>query len=96
MRPTILAKLQRKAVKDMVYDAFDANESNDRFLDEYAALNKTVVKTSGWISFDRTQSMSAELYNYYVAQGDLSYPNSEFTFVNPENFKDKIFSLEDG
>ena len=96
VRPTILAKLQRKAVKDMVYDAFDANESNDRFLDEYAALNKTAVKTSGWISFDRNQSMGPELYNYYVAQGDLSYPNSEFTFVTPEDFKDKIFALEDG
>lgn len=96
VRPTILAKLQREAVKKMVYDAFDENASNDKFLDEYAALNKKPVKTSRWFAFDRNPYMTPELYKYYNANEDLSYPNDEFTFVDVNKLKDKVFGLEDG
>lgn len=96
VRPMILAKLQRKAVKDMVYDAFDANESNDRFLDEYAALNKKPVKTSRWFAFDRNPYMTPELDKYYNDKKDLSYPNNEFTSVDVNKLKDKVFGLADG
>lgn len=96
VRPAILAKLQRKAVKDMVYDAFDANESNDGFLEEYAALNKKPVKTSRWFAFDRNPYMTPELDKYYNDKKELSYPNNEFTSVDVNKLKDKVFGLADG